>query len=217
MVDERGALGPVTTYARSKVKAEKTLLSLCDKNWSPVILRNGTLFGLSGRMRFDLVVNIFSLYSVLYHEIKVFGDGLYWRPFLHVADCARAFVHFVEREKCRYPIYNIAHQNLQICDLVPLFQKLSPDLKVTHVKTEGADERNYKVLNQRAKDEGFNTRIEIEFGAEEMMDAIVAGVIRKPEALYYRNAKWMEELMQNERLKKKMARSPFRKTHVREK
>ena len=211
MVDENGALGPVTTYARSKVKAEKTLLSLSDKNWSPVILRNGTLFGLSGRMRFDLVVNIFSLYSVLYREIKVFGDGLYWRPFLHVADCARAFVHFAEREKCRYPLYNISHHNLQICDLVPIFQRLSPNLKVTHVKIESTEERNYKVLTQRAKDEGFNTRIEIEFGSEEMIDALVSGVIRKPEALYYRNAKWMEELIQDGKLEKKKSRFPIRK------
>ena len=54
--------------------------------WRPVILRNGTLFGYSPRMRFDLVVNIFGLYSTIHNQIRVFGDGLQWRPYLSVQD-----------------------------------------------------------------------------------------------------------------------------------
>src|SRR5437763_1132274 len=81
----------LTTYAVSKVQAERSLMELADSAWSPIILRNGTLFGYSPRMRFDLVANIFALYGALYNEIKIFGDGQQWRPFLHVTDCARAF------------------------------------------------------------------------------------------------------------------------------
>ncbi len=205
-VDEEGALGPVTTYARSKVKAEQSLLALTDRDWSPIILRNGTLFGLSPRMRFDLVLNIFALCSVLYNEVKVFGDGQYWRPFLHVADCARAFIFFAERDRCKTQIYNIAHENLRVCDLVPIFQRLKPQLQTTLVKMDQKDERSYRVATGKLKDEGFRMQIQVPAGAEEMMDALVRGLIPKPESIFYQNAKWMAELMENGKLKKKTAR-----------
>ena len=64
-------------------------------------------------MRFDLVINIFSLYSVLYNEIKIFGEGLQWRPFLHISDCARAFIYFAEKATpAKYLHYNISHRIL---------------------------------------------------------------------------------------------------------
>src|SRR5204862_2150136 len=115
-VDENGAVNPLTAYARSKVNSDRFLLSLATEKWRPVILRNGTLFGYSPRMRFDLVVNIFAFMSTLYNEVKIFGDGLQWRPFLHVSDCARAFAHFAERSENEHIVYNIAHENLRVID-----------------------------------------------------------------------------------------------------
>ena len=205
-VDENGVLGPVTTYAQSKVKAEQSLLRLADRSWSPVILRNGTLYGLSSRMRFDLVLNIFAMCSVLYNEIKIFGNGEYWRPFLHVADCARAFVFFAEKNQCQTQIYNVAHQNLRVCDLIPIFQNLKPQLQTTYVKTDQKDERSYRVSAGRLKQEGFEMQVNVRTGIEEMIDALLLGLIRNPESIFYQNAKWMAELMEDGKLKQKSAR-----------
>ncbi len=82
--DEDAPTHPLSAYARSKVQCDELLLSMAGATWRPVILRNGTLFGYSPRMRFDLVINIFSYCSTLYNEVRIFGTGQQWRPFLHV-------------------------------------------------------------------------------------------------------------------------------------
>lgn len=193
-VDEEGPTNPLTAYARSKVDSDKFLLGLADKNWKPAILRNGTLFGFSPRMRFDLVINIFSYCSTLYNEVRVFGDGLQWRPFLHVADCARAFVHFVETPEPRHNICNIAHENLRVVDLIKIFQGINPKCVPVYIQQENPDNRNYHVSTQRMKEVGIQPRVGVLQGAEEMIEAIVTGRIADPEAIYYRNAKWLKEL-----------------------
>ena len=195
-MDEEGIVDPLTTYAASKIKAERVLEELTDATWSPVILRNGTLFGYCPRMRFDLVVNIFSLYSTLYNEIKIFGDGQHWRPFLHISDCARAFVYFAEKPEHNYRCYNIAHENRRVIDLAVIFRRINPRLRVVHLELQDLDRRDYRVSVQRVREEGFETRIDVEMGAEEMVDAIVSGLIPDPESIYYRNAKWLNELTQ---------------------
>jgi nucleoside-diphosphate-sugar epimerase len=195
-VDEDAPVAPLTRYAVSKVQAEEALRDLARPGWSPVILRNGTLFGYSPRMRFDLVVNIFSLYSALHSEIKVFGDGAQWRPFLHVADCARAFVHFAERPEAEHLCYNVAHENLRVADVAQVFKRVNPALLVTHVGGMDDDRRDYRVSTRRMRAEGFETRIGVEMGAEEIVEAIVSGAIPDPESIFYRNAKWLRELAQ---------------------
>jgi len=195
-IDETGVTNPLTVYASSKVTAEKILGELADPNWTATILRNGTLFGFSPRMRFDLVVNIFSFQSVLYGQLKVFGDGLQWRPFLHVSDCARAFIHFLENPDVRRACYNVANENLRVVDLVKTFRAMNPRLEVVHVATQDQDKRNYRVSNRRMLDSGFRPRVSVELGAEEMVDAIVGGQIPDPESIFYRNAKWLKELTQ---------------------
>ena len=195
-IDEGGATNPLTVYASSKVTAEQILGELADTRWSPTILRNGTLFGYSSRMRFDLVVNIFSFQSVLYGQIKVFGDGSQWRPFLHVGDCARAFIHFLEHPERRHSCYNIANENLRVADLVGVFEALNPRLRVQHLPAQDQDRRNYRVSTVRMLDEGFRPRTSVAIGSEEMIDAIVAGLIPDPESIFYRNAKWLKELTQ---------------------
>lgn len=193
---EDSPLNPLTVYALSKAKCEQALKELSNDSWAPVILRNGTLFGYSARMRFDLVVNIFSLYSTLYNEIKIFGEGKLWRPFLHVSDCARAFIYFLEKPSLGYRCYNIAHENLRVIDLAGIFQRINPHLRITHINTADEDSRDYRVSTRRMQGEGFETRLGIEFGAEEIIEAIISGLIQDPESIYYRNAKWLKELTQ---------------------
>jgi nucleoside-diphosphate-sugar epimerase len=192
--DEDGQTNPLTTYAKSKVDTDAFLLSIADANWRPAILRNGTLFGYSPRMRFDLVINIFSYCSTLYNEVRVFGDGQQWRPFLHVADCARAFIHFVENADHKHLMCNIAHENFRVVDLIDIFQAINPAVKPVYVKLDNPDNRNYHVSIARMKEEGIQPRVSVTAGAEEIVEAIVTGRIADPEAIYYRNAKWLKEL-----------------------
>lgn len=199
-IDETGRLHPLTAYAVSKVEAEKSLQQMSSDTWRPVILRNGTLFGFSPRMRFDLVVNIFSMMSVLYNEIKIFGEGKQWRPFLHVADVADAFIFFAEKNQLRHSCYNVAHNNLRVTDLVQTFKALNPQLRVTYVETAEKDERDYRVSTCRMKEEGFKTKLGISQGAKEIQAAIRNGIVKDPEAIYHSNAKWMKELMLNGKL-----------------
>ncbi|KAF0180674.1 MAG: NAD-dependent epimerase/dehydratase [Limisphaerales bacterium] len=191
---EDGQTNPLTAYAKSKVDSDQFLLSLADANWRPAILRNGTLYGFSPRMRFDLVINIFSYCSTLYNEVRVFGDGQQWRPFLHVADCARAFIHFAENPRHKHVICNIAHENFRVVDLVEIFQRINPACKPVYVKLENPDLRNYHVSVARMKEEGITPTVKVQAGAEEIIEAIVTGRIADPEAVYYRNAKWLKEL-----------------------
>jgi nucleoside-diphosphate-sugar epimerase len=195
-MEEDDKLNPLTVYAATKVQAEETLQELADDSWKPTILRNGTLFGFSPRMRFDLVVNIFSLYSALYNEVKIFGDGQQWRPFLHVSDCARAFVHFAEAEERQHICYNIAAENLRVIDIAEIFRSLNPRLRTTFVPLADPDLRDYHVSTERMSKAGFCPRIAVTVGAEQMVDAIVSGLVPDPESIFYRNAKWLKELTQ---------------------
>jgi len=191
---EAGEVAPLTVYAESKVRCEQMLDDMATPSWQPVVLRNGTLFGYSPRMRFDLVVNIFSLHGALFNEIKVFGEGLQWRPFLHVSDCARAFVHFAESAENEHVIYNIANENLRVVDLVDIFRDINPRIDVSFVPTADPDRRDYRVSARRATEAGFHTQVGVRPGAEQLVDAIVSGLIPDPESIYYRNAKWLKEL-----------------------
>lgn len=193
---EDAALNPLTVYAVSKVQSEQALTSLATVDWRPIILRNGTLFGYSPRMRFDLVVNIFALYSTLRNEVRVFGEGLQWRPFLSVHDCARAFAFFAEKQNPRHLFYNVAHQNLRVVDVAEIFQRLNANLKVSRVSTSDPDRRDYRVSVARLREEGFRTRIDVGEGAEGIAEAIVCGMISDPESVFYRNAKWLKDLTQ---------------------
>jgi nucleoside-diphosphate-sugar epimerase len=191
---EDSGLNPLTVYAVSKVQSEHALSSMANSIWKPVILRNGTLFGYSPRMRFDLVVNIFALYSTLHNQIRVFGDGLQWRPFLSVQDCARAFIFLSEKPDLAHVFYNVSHENLRVVDVADMFLRMNTNLKVTQVATQDPDRRNYRVSAQRISDEGFHPRIGVEEGAEGIAEAIVSGAISDPESVFYRNAKWLKDL-----------------------
>ncbi|HEX2781201.1 MAG TPA: SDR family oxidoreductase [Gemmatimonadaceae bacterium] len=192
--DEDGTTNPLTVYARSKVESDKFLLSIADRSWRPAILRNGTLYGFSPRMRFDLVINIFSYTSTLYNELRIFGNGLQWRPFLHVADCARAFIRFVENPNHRHLMCNIAHENLRVVDLIDIFKSINPRVVERFIELENPDNRNYHVSTKRMAEEGIRPRVTVAAGAEEIVEAIVTGRIADPEAIFYRNAKWLKEL-----------------------
>jgi nucleoside-diphosphate-sugar epimerase len=119
MHDETAEIVPRAAYATSKRYGEEALLRLAGDGFTPVILRNGTVYGWSPRMRFDLVVNTFVKDALLSGRLMLHGGGWMWRPLVDVADVADAMIAGYEApaEKVRGEIFNVVHSNYQIREL----------------------------------------------------------------------------------------------------
>jgi nucleoside-diphosphate-sugar epimerase len=122
MHDETAAIQPRAAYATSKRYGEEALLKLADQGLTPVLLRNGTVYGYSPRMRFDLVVNTFVKDALLNGKLMLHGGGWMWRPLVDVRDVADAMIAAYEApaEKVRGEIFNVLHSNYQIRELAML-------------------------------------------------------------------------------------------------
>ncbi|HEY4825128.1 MAG TPA: NAD(P)-dependent oxidoreductase [Solirubrobacteraceae bacterium] len=116
---EDAPVEPRAAYATSKRYGEERLLELVDDGLCPVILRNGTVYGWSPRMRFDLVVNTFVKDALLGGALKLHGGGWMWRPLVDIRDCAEAMIACYEApsHKVRGEIFNVVHSNYQIREL----------------------------------------------------------------------------------------------------
>jgi nucleoside-diphosphate-sugar epimerase len=119
MHDENAPIEPRAAYATSKRYGEEALLKLADEGLTPVLLRNGTVYGYSPRMRFDLVVNTFVKDALLTGRLLLHGGGWMWRPLVDVRDVADAMIAAYEApaEKVRGEIFNVLHSNYQIREL----------------------------------------------------------------------------------------------------
>jgi nucleoside-diphosphate-sugar epimerase len=119
MHGEDADIQPRAAYATSKRYGEERLIELAAEGLCPVILRNGTVYGWSPRMRFDLVVNTFVKDALLSGTLKLHGGGWMWRPLVDVRDCADAMIAAFEApaEKVRGEIFNVVHSNYQIREL----------------------------------------------------------------------------------------------------
>ncbi len=122
MYDEATAVAPRGAYSRSKHHAEQALLAAANSAFSPVVLRQGTVYGYSARMRFDLVVNTFLKDAMLYRKLFLHGGGWQWRPLVDVRDVAAAHVAVLEapREKVHAEIFNVMQENYQVRQLAML-------------------------------------------------------------------------------------------------
>ncbi|WP_416970342.1 NAD-dependent epimerase/dehydratase family protein [Streptomyces sp. 4F14] len=142
---ERDAVAPETAYATSKVTAEHEVLRLADESFAPVALRFATLFGDSPSFRSDLMVNRIALTAVRWGRIRMNGEGLLWRPLLHVADAAQAIRLVLESRESGGEVFNVgfADQNHRIVDVVEMTRELLPDVTVT--KEPAPDSRSYAV------------------------------------------------------------------------
>lgn len=166
---------PLTAYAKCKLLNEKGLIKLADSQFSPVILRNATVFGLSPRMRFDLAVNNLSGIAWTDREIKMESDGTPWRPFIHVQDVAKAFLCVLKAPKkvIHKQIFNVGStsSNYQIKDIANLISKIFPGCRVT-LNKNGADHRNYKVNFSKIHRilPGFKGKKRVEDGVRELFE-----------------------------------------------
>ena len=148
VVDETAPLDPKTEYARSKVRGEEAVSALADDSFSPVFLRNGTVYGVSPRMRFDTVFNDLLGRAVATRKVVVYGDGAPWRPVVHVKDLVRAFRAALEapREKVHDEAFNTGadHLNHQVGELARIAVDAVPGCELEVLGEPGADRRTYK-------------------------------------------------------------------------
>ena len=171
---------PLTAYAESTLEAEKRALSLADGSFSATALRYATVFGLSHRMRFDLVVNLMTLHAVQNARVIVMGGGKQWRPLVHVRDVARAVRTTIESpaEKVSGQSFNIGLRNYQILSLAYLVRESLPFPLEIEVAPDDADKRNYNVSFAKARDVlGFEAEIDIADGVREIYEALKLGQV----------------------------------------
>jgi nucleoside-diphosphate-sugar epimerase len=159
-------------------------------------LRFGTIYGLSGRTRFDLVVNLLSAKAVVEGEITIFG-GDQWRPFLHVDDAALSIITALSAplDLVRNQIYNVGsnEQNFTINQVGEMVQRQVPSAKIVHLG-DGSDKRNYWVSFNKIRDNlGFQPAWQIDDGIKQVINAIQSGAVDDYRNAKYSNVKFLSE------------------------
>ncbi len=181
VLDERSALNPVSLYARSKIASERVLMSMASENFAPTYLRFGTIYGLSGRTRFDLVVNLLTAKALFDKQITVFG-GDQWRPFLHVDDAALSIFDVLEApiDRVRNQVFNVGanSENYTIQKAAEVIHRLVPDAELLNLG-EDTDLRNYRVnFDKIHRVVGYTPQWTVEKGVKQVMAAIEEGKVR---------------------------------------
>ncbi len=196
VLNERSSLNPVSLYARSKIASEQVLHKLQSDDFSVVILRFGTIYGLSGRTRFDLVVNLLTAKAIVDKKITVFG-GDQWRPFVHVDDASLAVMLAVEapKEAVHNETFNVGSNegNMTLGMVGELVKKLVPDAELIDSGRDG-DRRNYRVDFSKIRNMlGFEPKWTVEEGIKQVIEALRSGKVRDYKAPMYSNVKYLTE------------------------
>lgn len=179
-LDEDAAFNPVTPYGHSKLLAERGLAALADDSFSPVLLRNATAYGVSPRMRFDLVLNNLVAWAYTTGRILLKSDGTPWRPLVHITDISRAFIALMHapRELVHAQAFNVGQttENYRISELAVIVHQLVPGCVVEYAADAGPDTRCYRVdCNRIARRiPGFKPQWTARRGAEELLAAYQA-------------------------------------------
>lgn len=149
MLDEQADLNPITAYGETKVLFEKDVAKLADEDFSPTFLRNATAYGVSPRLRADVVVNNLVGIACTTGEVLIQSDGTPWRPLVHIEDISRAFIAVLEapRELVHNEAFNVgrSEENYRVRDLGALVEEVVPGSKVRYAEGGGPDSRCYRV------------------------------------------------------------------------
>lgn len=191
-IDELSTLNPLSTYAKSKIEAEKIL-----KDSNSVIFRLGTLFGISdifSRIRMDLVVNLLVMKSIKEKRINVFG-GNQFRPLLHVKDVARA-VNTLLINKFINGIYNLSYKNYKIIDLAKEIIQKFDDVELIYEDQFFQDNRNYRVSSKKFNEKyDFVYNYDINYGVNELKKLIKEERIVNLSNSRYSNVDFLKEYL----------------------
>jgi len=195
VMNENSQVQPISLYADTKVDSERALLAAANSGFHPTILRFSTIFGLSPRPRFDLVVNLLTAKAMKEKVVTIY-NGEQWRPFLHVADAAAAIVSVLQAPVALVgsQIYNVGDSRLNytLSEVAAKLVKFFPNTRVEHV--ENADRRSYRVSFEKIKGHlGFTCSKSLEDGIHEIKAAFENGQISDYGAALYSNVKYLKQ------------------------
>jgi nucleoside-diphosphate-sugar epimerase len=149
MLSETSAFNPVTPYGRSKVDTERDVSRLADKSFSPTFMRSATAYGVSPRLRFDLVLNNLVAWAYTTGEVMIKSDGTAWRPVVHIEDISRAFLAVLEAplEAVHNEAFNVGRtaENYRVSELAEIVRDTVPNCKITYAAGGQPDTRCYRV------------------------------------------------------------------------
>lgn len=195
-VTEESPLNPQSLYAETKIAAEEYLLSQKDAACAPLLFRFATLYGISPRTRFDLIVNQFVLEAFTKRQLIIYQRG-YSRSFVHIRDVVRGVIMGLEAEqsKIRGQVFNLGTENGNYSkdDIVQLVLKRMPETTVEYKDlTFGGDMRDITVSFEKIKRMlGFDTTLDVDDGIREVLFTLKSGIIRNPLDDRYRNAQFI--------------------------
>jgi nucleoside-diphosphate-sugar epimerase len=192
-LDETSQIKPLSLYSRSKAVSETTLIQLADDHFSPVILRFSTVYGLSGRYRFDLVVNLLTAKAIMDGVITIHG-GNQWRAFVHVQDVAWAILQALTapRQVVQGQVFNVGSdtQNYTISQVGEIIHKHVPSARI--ITEDQADPKNYRVnFHKISRMLNFVPRWTIDQGIEQVMAAIRGGLVKDYRDPHFNNAAFL--------------------------
>lgn len=148
-MDEESELNPVTPYAAAKVSVEQEVAKLVDSSFSPTFLRNATAYGVSPRIRFDLVLNNLVAWAYTTGLVHIKSDGTPWRPIVHIEDISLAFLAVLHapRQFVHNQAFNVGinTENYQIRQLAEIVKETVPGCRIEYAKDGGPDKRSYRV------------------------------------------------------------------------
>lgn len=177
MLTEEASFNPVTPYGKSKVWTERDVSPMADDNFSPVFLRNATAYGVSPRLRFDLVLNNLAAWAFTTGKVLMKSDGSPWRPIVHIRDIALAFIAVLAapRELIHNRAFNVGltSDNLQIRDIAEIVGRVIPDCEVRFAEGASPDKRNYRVNCNKLPETlpSFRPKWNARLGAQELYEA----------------------------------------------
>ncbi|MBN1305111.1 MAG: NAD(P)-dependent oxidoreductase [Anaerolineales bacterium] len=195
-VNEDSPLNPQSLYAETKIASEEFLAGHKDDGCVPLVFRFATLFGISPRTRFDLIVNQFVLEAYTKRELIIYQRG-YSRSFVHVLDVVRGIMLGLKAsaEKIRGQIYNLGSEdgNYTKDEIVGLVLKRLPETRVNYKDlTFGGDMRDIQVSFEKIRNQlRFETTLKVDDGVREVLHALQTGLIRNPTDEHYRNAQFI--------------------------
>ncbi len=195
-VTEESPLNPQSLYAETNIAAEQFLLGQKDAPTAPLLFRFATLYGISPRTRFDLIINQFVLDAFSKRELLIYQRG-YSRSFIHVRDTIRGIMLGLDapEAKARGQVYNLGADsgNYTKDEIVELVLRRMPETVVSYKDlTFGGDMRDITVSFEKVKRElGYETTLTVDDGIRELVFALKSGLIRNPHDEKYRNAQFI--------------------------